>query len=144
MNSTRQALGISYSLMSHRSTEVQRVRFSLSLSLSLLTRSNDDRHKVPEHRQNSASFDNWNTLLRVGAKKFSDAHDDATVLIFSSFRAFETFLDDPEVNGFEKKDIRKWGGSVWVDHIHPSSKVHEFIASHVADFLDEVQRVHTA
>lgn len=88
---------------------------------------------VPEHRQNSASFDNWNTSLRVGAKKFSDAHDDATVLLFSSFRAFETFLDDPEVNGFEKKDIRKWGGSVWVDHIHPSSQVHEFIASHVAD-----------
>ena len=135
----RQALEISYSSMSHQSIEVQLVRnYSLSLFPDALKRLS---HKVPEHRQNSASFDNWNALLRVGAKKFSDAHDDATVLLFSSFRAFETFLDDPEVNGFEKQDIRKWGGSIWVDHIHPSSQVHEFIASHVADFLDEVQRV---
>ena len=44
----------------------------------------------------------------------------------------------PEVYGFDKEDVRKYGGSIWVDFLHPTSKVHDHIASNLADFLQDI------
>ena len=60
------------------------------------------------------------------------------MFLFSSFRLFESILDMPEVYGFNDEDIRRYGGSVWTDFLHPTSKVHDHIASNLADFLEEI------
>lgn len=44
----------------------------------------------------------------------------------------------PEVCGFDKEHVRKHGGSVWMDSLHPTSKVHDHIARNLADFLQEI------
>ena len=44
----------------------------------------------------------------------------------------------PEVYEFDKGDVRRYGGSVWVDALHPTSKVHDHIANNLADFLQEI------
>ena len=44
----------------------------------------------------------------------------------------------PEVYGFNNEHVRKNGGSVWMDSLHPTSKVHDHIASNLADFLQEI------
>jgi phospholipase/lecithinase/hemolysin len=84
-------------------------------------------------------FQAWNTALRNAAQQFGKNHPDATVLVFSSFEVFDTILDRPEEHGFDPKDVKRSGGSVWMDHIHPTSKVHDYIARHVAAFLESVQ-----
>ena len=60
------------------------------------------------------------------------------MFLFSSFRLFESMLDMPEAYGFKNEDVRKSGGSVWMDSLHPTSKVHDHIASNLADFLQEI------
>lgn len=44
----------------------------------------------------------------------------------------------PEVYGFKDEDVRQHAGSVWMDSLHPTSKVHDHIASNLADFLTEI------
>ena len=60
------------------------------------------------------------------------------MFLFSSYRLFESILDMPEVYGFDIEDVRKNGGSVWMDFLHPTSKVHDHIASSLADFLQDI------
>lgn len=66
-------------------------------------------------------------------------HDDLTALLFSSHRLFLSLLKNPDMYGFEAQDVRKMGGDIWVDHIHPTSKVHDIVASEIAVFLAGVQ-----
>lgn len=80
----------------------------------------------------------WNTALGEQINRFSSKYKDATVLLFSAFRVFEVLLDDPESFGLDPADLRRRGGSIWMDHIHPTSAVHDYIASNIADFLSEV------
>ncbi|PPQ87976.1 hypothetical protein CVT25_001055 [Psilocybe cyanescens] len=80
----------------------------------------------------------WNTVLGEQINRFSSKHKDATVLRFSAFRVFEVLLDDPETFGLDPADLYRRGGSIWMDHIHPTSAVHDHIASNVADFLSEI------
>ena len=86
-------------------------------------------------------FQAWNTALRNAAQDFGENHPDATVLLFSSFEAFDTILDRPEEFGFDPEDVKRSNGSIWTDHIHPTSKVHDYIARRVAAFLGSVQPV---
>ncbi|KAF4615032.1 hypothetical protein D9613_003113 [Agrocybe pediades] len=86
----------------------------------------------------------WNSHLRNECQKFSSTHDDATVLLFSAFQAFNTLLDAPETFGFDSTDIRRKGGGIWKDHIHCSSKVHDYIGSSIANFLQQVEPLGTS
>lgn len=76
--------------------------------------------------------------MREAAKSFSSTHADSSVFVFSSFDLFHTILGDPTTYGFEAADVKRRGGSVWVDHLHPTSKVHDHIAEAIAKFLTEI------
>lgn len=95
---------------------------------------------VPLERQGKmqATFESWNMTLCEAIERFSAAHDDASVFLFSAFRAFDSLLDHPETFGLKAEDIRRFNGTVWFDHIHPTSQVHDFIANHVAIFLNGI------
>lgn len=94
---------------------------------------------VPLSRQRSTNFDNWNSALLEAIQTFCNLHVDITAMLFSSSATFNALLDEPEAYGFEPSDIRKAWGSVWVDSLHPTSKVHDVIARNMADFLGEVR-----
>jgi phospholipase/lecithinase/hemolysin len=109
---------------------------------SLLQRlSSHNSPQVAEHRASSPnitmSYDNWNAHLHCSARKFNDNHPDATILMFSAWDVFNKVLDDPEAFGFSHDDRRKYAGKIWVDHLHPSSRMHEIIAKDIECFLSE-------
>lgn len=82
----------------------------------------------------STSYINWNNELKMSATAFSSTHPDASVMIFSSWQTFTNVLTDPEAYGFLEKDTKK-RGSIWIDHIHPTSKVHAVITRDLVQFL---------
>lgn len=84
------------------------------------------------------TFVQWNLNLREAAKTFSATHADSSVFIFSSFELFNTLLDDPVSFALEESDLKRKQGTIWVDHIHPTSKVHGHIARSLADFLVQI------
>ena len=85
----------------------------------------------------SERFETWNKLLRESTAKFASQHVDATTMVFSSYKTFSNILEKPVEHGFEPDDVRKYAGGIWVDHIHPTSKVHWVVARDIAEFLDE-------
>lgn len=84
------------------------------------------------------TFAQWNLNLREAAKTFSATHTDSSVFIFSSFELFNALLDDPVSFGLKEADIKRTRGTIWVDHIHPTSNVHDHIARGLADFLVQI------
>jgi len=92
---------------------------------------------VPLERQGKmqTTFESWNMSLYEAIERFCAAHDDVSVFLFSAFKAFDSLLDRPETFGLKAEDVRQFNGTVWFDHIHPTSQVHDFIANHVAIFL---------
>lgn len=84
-------------------------------------------------------YETWNTALSNATEQFAKDHPDATVLLFSSFEAFDALLSNPEEHGFDPKDVTLDGGSIWMDHLHPTSKVHDHIARRIATFLESVR-----
>lgn len=81
----------------------------------------------------------WNAALRAEAKNFSASHNEATVLIYSSWMTFTKVLDDPTAFGFAQEDVKKAAGSIWVDRLHPTSKMHEIIAQDMTKLLSSVE-----
>lgn len=92
-------------------------------------------HTVPEHRINPQPYNNWNRSLDKAIVEFSAAHDDLSALVFSSFDLFNRLLDDPEKFGFKAEDRRRAGGGIWMDHLHPTSRVHDLIAKEIGELL---------
>ncbi|TDL21459.1 hypothetical protein BD410DRAFT_789564 [Rickenella mellea] len=86
----------------------------------------------------AASFETWNKFLRAEASLFSERHEDATVMIFSSWKLFSAVLDHPETYGFSLADATRSGGKIWVDNLHPTSKMHGVIAEEMVSFLNNV------
>ena len=56
-------------------------------------------------------------------------------MIFSSWETFNRVLDRPVSFGFPSKDVQKERGSIWIDHLHPTSKMHNIIARDIGAFL---------
>ncbi|KAH9935006.1 uncharacterized protein B0H18DRAFT_979369 [Fomitopsis serialis] len=81
----------------------------------------------------------WNIALRTQAETFAAAHDEATVLIYSSWAMFTKVLDAPAAYGFTTDDVRKPAGSIWVDRLHPTSNMHDVIAHDIAQFLGSIE-----
>lgn len=84
-------------------------------------------------------YDNFNTHLSSNARVFATSHPDATVLLFSSAATFNALLDEPLAYGFEESDRHKADGGIWYDRLHPTSKVHDFVARDFAEFLASVE-----
>ena len=99
-------------------------------------------HRTPAGRelQGGSSYEAFNFQLHIHARAFAAARADATVMLFSSWSTFSSFLDDPEAYGFEGSDLRKIGGAIWYDHLHPTSKVHDVVAKDLAEFVGTVPK----
>lgn len=93
---------------------------------------------VPRIENYQESRDNWNALLPTAIENFTAAHEDITTLFFSSTKAFEKLFDSPTLYGFDPADVREFGGPMWVDHVHPTSRVHDFFANEFAEFINTV------
>ncbi len=90
---------------------------------------------IGKHGFRRERVDHWNDLLGSGIAKFAEMHQDSTALFFSPAVTFEKLLDDPALYGFDEPG----GVSMWMDHIHPTSRVHDFLAADLAEFLKSVQ-----
>lgn len=90
---------------------------------------------VKNSKAGKYSFEEWNDLLRAHASQFANNHQDATVIIFSSWATFTRVLDTPTRFGFREEDVKKRGGSIWLDHIHPTSKMHDELAKDILALL---------
>lgn len=64
-------------------------------------------------------------------------------MIFSSWDIFSRVLDNPRGYDLATTDVRKNGGKVWVDHIHPTTKIHDIFAYDLVSWLN-VQSAHGA
>ncbi|KAF9075219.1 hypothetical protein BDP27DRAFT_1315709 [Rhodocollybia butyracea] len=97
---------------------------------------------VPEDRadQASGSYDDWNTRLRSGLKPFAESHADASVFLFSSYASFNNLLDNYTDYGFKQDDLHRAFRAIWNDHLHPTSKVHNILASDIYSFLYSIPR----
>ncbi|KAF8206380.1 SGNH hydrolase-type esterase domain-containing protein [Mycena galopus ATCC 62051] len=91
-----------------------------------------DRAPAKGYKKN---YINWNTELKTTAAQFAEAHPDTTVMIYSSWDTFNALFDDPVSHGFPAEDVGKAGKSMWVDYLHPTSKVHDFVARDMSAFL---------
>jgi hypothetical protein len=77
--------------------------------------------------------------LRRGIQTLCDGRKDITALLFSSFQTFERILDHPEEHGIRPEETKKRVGEIWTDGLHPTSAIHDIIASDMADFLYSVK-----
>jgi len=64
-----------------------------------------------------------------------------TCLYFSSHRVFSEILDNPVAAGYPSKDVKKAGGSIWMDRLHATAAVHKDVARELAEFLRSVEGV---
>ncbi|TDL20818.1 hypothetical protein BD410DRAFT_790494 [Rickenella mellea] len=83
----------------------------------------------------AATYNNWNEHLHKSSLKFQEKHRDAKVFLFSSSATFNRVLDSPEEHGFDVKDLYKRAGKIWMDHLHPTSAMHRWVAKDVEEFL---------
>jgi len=91
-----------------------------------------------EEKRAASRYLNWNEAFYRAIENFCTAHEELSVFLFSSFQLFDQFLDHPKDFNIDARDIRKLGGDVWVDHLHPTSKVHDLIASNLTSFLNQI------
>ena len=87
---------------------------------------------IPNFRRH---YEVWNELLREHTARFSAAHPDITTLLFSSWDTFTRVLDDPVRHGFGPEHVSRPGGDIWVDNLHPSTKMHDWVAHDLSKFL---------
>ena len=85
------------------------------------------------------TYRGWNLELQAMVEELRDRHEDASVLIWSSYDCFNCVLDDPKRFGFEEEDPKKEGGGIWFDNIHPSAAVHSIVARELMKFLEEAE-----
>jgi hypothetical protein len=64
-----------------------------------------------------------------------------TCLYFSSYKVFSEILDNPGPEGYPSEDVKKAGGSIWVDVLHATAAVHKDVARELAKFLRSVEVV---
>lgn len=80
-------------------------------------------------------YTTWNETLSSFVDAFESAHPSATCFVYSSYDLFTRILDKPGKYGFREGDEGTAGGSIWADHLHPTSKLHEILAGELEVFL---------
>ncbi|KAI0093706.1 hypothetical protein BDY19DRAFT_918418 [Irpex rosettiformis] len=91
--------------------------------------------RCPVFAPSAEHYQSWNTTLREAILTFISTHPDATAFLFSSHDLFTRILDHPEKYGFAKSTVNKAGGCFWYDYLHPTSQVHDVLATEMAQFL---------
>ena len=87
-------------------------------------------------------YADWNAALRSSIVSFASQYADATVLLFSSHATLTRILDNPVEHGFhEANAASKAGKGIWMDHLHPTGKVHDIVAKDLTAFLGTVARL---
>lgn len=95
--------------------------------------------KLGKNNSLGTRYTGWNTALRSSVISFAAECPEATTLMFSSHMTFTRVLDDPVGHGFHEADAAsKAGKGIWMDHLHPTSKMHDFVAKDLAAFLGTV------
>lgn len=64
-----------------------------------------------------------------------------TCLYFSSYKIFSEILDNPGAKGYPSEDVKKAGGSIWMDQLHATAAVHKDVAHELAKFLRSIEVV---
>jgi hypothetical protein len=81
-------------------------------------------------------YTGWNVALHSSITSFASEHSDITALLFSSHATFSRVLDDPVAHGFHEANAAyNAGKGIWMDDLHPTSKMHGFVAKDLAEFL---------
>jgi len=84
-------------------------------------------------------YADWNAALGSSISSFASKFPEATTLMFSSHLTFTRVLDDPVGHGFhEEGAARKAGRGIWMDHLHPTSRMHDVVAKDLGKFLETV------
>ena len=95
----------------------------------------------------------WNETLTKCIRDFTAKHglkDSAspsgtpdseapTCLYFSSYKVFSEILDNPGAECYPSEDVKKAGGSIWMDQLHATAAVHKGIAHELAKFLRSIE-----
>ncbi|WVW86551.1 hypothetical protein I302_108601 [Kwoniella bestiolae CBS 10118] len=82
----------------------------------------------------SSRISEWNDLLPSRIDRWL-LQPNTTGRIFSSHHLFERILEDPTRYDFRQEDPTLPSGGIWVDGLHPTSEVHEVIATEFERFL---------
>lgn len=64
---------------------------------------------------------------------------DTSVFIFSAWNSLLSVLDYPEAYDFDSEDVDQAEGPIWMDNLHPTSKVHAVLAKHLYAFLADIK-----
>ncbi|KDR70197.1 hypothetical protein GALMADRAFT_103353 [Galerina marginata CBS 339.88] len=91
-----------------------------------------------DESQAAKRYLDWNNSFYDAIEKFCATNEELSVFLFSSFWLFQQFLNHPSDFDIDPREVRKVGGDVWVDHLHPTSKVHDIIASGISSFLNQI------
>lgn len=84
-------------------------------------------------------YQKWNDGLRSSVATFASNHAEVSALYFSSHKTFSRILDEPWQHGFTAHDAEKEAGKgIWADRLHPTSKMHDFVAKDLTSFLASV------
>jgi hypothetical protein len=140
MSCTRRGHETSYLLMSLLWIAPQHVRFRLPFRYSYSIVIHIDRAL---RRQNPQTrFFNWNATLDKAIRTFvaekSTVNDPVSAIYFSAHKVFSALLDNPTNHEFPQGDIGRSGGSIWKDHLHPTSAVHLVVANELDGFLSGI------
>lgn len=95
---------------------------------------------TPVLGQNSAYLPDrveaWNAELLDQALAFADSTKTfASISFFSAHYVLHTILANPVVHSFLESDLEV-GGSIWMDVLHLTLKVHEIVANRMCAVLD--------
>ena len=88
----------------------------------------------------------WNEVIQVAEPddgageissvgQFSARHPEIVALLFDAHAAFAKFFADPTKYGLPIDAGRAFDQAAYVDHIHPTTRVHDLLAKEVAMFL---------
>ncbi|CAE6380245.1 unnamed protein product [Rhizoctonia solani] len=77
----------------------------------------------------------WNARLKRAAEAFQARRPDVSVFYYDTWALYTELLDNPEKYGFS--DTTTVGGSFWYDPVHPRTKVHDYMAANLAEFLSQ-------
>lgn len=84
------------------------------------------------------TYTNWKINLSRAVHDFCGRYPEASVFLYSSWQLFEKVLTGPENYGFSKQDVKKRGGKLWMDHLHPTSAFHLILADDIELFLNNL------
>lgn len=72
------------------------------------------------------------------AKAEAQEKEGASIMFFSVHECLSAILDSPATYALSEADVNKMDGSIWVDHLHPTSRIHDFVARDLSRFLGKI------